>query len=438
MSADLCLRGGHIIDPATGLSRRGSLYIRDGCIYDIAPLDEDLPAREFVDCDGLLVCPGLVDIHVHLRQPGAEHKEDIASGTRAALAGGFTSVVCMPNTSPRLATPEIVRELADAIDRDAICRVFIAAAAVNEDGTLTDFSGLKRAGAAAISDDGMALQDEALMAEALDRCRREGLVFICHPEIEAAGPAGPVNAGPVAEQLGVPGMAPEREVEGIRAWGRAAEQLSGRPKPRLHIAHVSSAAALDAVEELRRSPAFERVTCETCPHYLVLDERAVLEIGANAKMTPPLRSAKDRQALVEATREGRVDAIATDHAPHAPEEKARGLVDAPFGIIGLETAVGVLFEHLVHRRGLRPERLIELLSYGPARAIGLPRGVGSLHVGSPADITLIDPSAEWEIDPERFYSKSRNTPFAGWRVRGRVVAVYRAGELVAEDGKVLV
>lgn len=438
MQADLVIRGAKVIDPAEAFERHADVYIRDGVIFDIAPPDEALPAAETFDADGLVLCPGLVDIHVHLRQPGGEHKETVATGTRAALAGGFTAVACMPNTDPPLDRPEHLRWLLDVIRRDAACQVYPIAAAILDRNPerLSDFVALKNAGAAAISDDAMPLQDEEIMRRALLAAGQAGLTFIAHPELDRAGQAGICGDAAVAAELQVPYADPRREVEAIRAWQNAAATLPRRNRTALHIAHLSSAQAITAFEEFSKSGHLRRLSAETCPHYFTLTADALRVAGANAKMNPPLRMAADVEAVKEALRRGLIETIATDHAPHAADEKARGLLAAPSGIVGLETALGLVLEYLVRPGILTLSQALGALTWEPAAVLGIE--AGRLALGTAANLTLIDTEATWTVDSQKFYSKSRNTPFDGWQLRGRAVAVFFRGNLAMRDGEVLV
>jgi len=436
MQADLVIRGAQVVDPANEVNRVADVYVAQGHVLDVAPPSEELPACEVLEADGLILCPGLIDAHVHLREPGGEHKETVATGTRAALAGGFTAVCCMPNTDPPLDRPERLKDLLRIIERDAACHVFpLAAAVMDEDRSrLSDFAALKAAGAYGVTDDARPIQEVAVMRRALLAAEAAGLTLVIHPELESAAALGVVSDPDVAEALGVPVMSPAREAEGLRAW-HAAAGGGGRLAASLHVAHVSSRETLEALRELEAAAILRRVTAETCPHYFALTSRAVLEAGADAKMNPPLRSQEDVEAIKKALGDDTITVIATDHAPHAPEEKAAGLGAAPFGIVGLETAVGLVFTCLVYSGVLTLSQAVAKLTIGPAKALGLPGG--RIEPGCPADLTLIDPEAHWRVDPEHFASRSRNTPFAGWDLRGRAVTVFLTGRKVMADGEVL-
>ena len=420
-SSIFTLRGALLVDPATGREAPGSLCVAGGCIKWLGAPDA-APEGEVHDLPGLVVCPGLLDLHTHLRVPGQEHKEDLVSGTRAAVAGGFTAVCCMPNTQPALDRPERIRALLERVRREALCRVYVAGAASvdNAGEALTDFAALRQAGCAAISDDAFPLQESALMTAALREAAAADLPFLAHLERRRLSAGGQMTAGPVAEALGLPGQDPAAESTALRQWAEAAEGLG-----RLHLLHLTCADTLTLLRYLRAGPFFERLSAETAPHYLLLTAEAVRRWGANAKMNPPLREEHDRRALLEAVRQGLIEALATDHAPHTPQEKAAGLAAAPFGIAGLETCVGLVLTHLVASGALSLRRALALLSTQPARILGVPGG--SLEPGQPADLTLLDLHRSWTVDPDRFHSKSRATPFAGERLLGQVWGTIVAG-----------
>jgi dihydroorotase len=390
------------------------------------------PEGEVYDLVGLVVCPGLIDAHVHLRVPGQEHKEDLASGTSAAVAGGFTAVCCMPNTTPALDRPERIAALRERIAREARCRVYIAGAATvdNQGEELTDFAALREAGCVAITDDAFPLQQVPIMAEALRRAHEADLPFLAHLELREYSCGGVMTAGPVAEALGLPGQDPAAETQALLRWVEAADGIA-----RLHLLHLTTAASARLLHYLRPGPFFERISGETAPHYLLLTAEAVRRWGADAKMNPPLREERDRLALLGALRNGDIEVLATDHAPHSPEEKARDLAEAPFGVTGLETALGLVITHLVNTGHLTLQQALGKMSVNPARLLGL--SGGSLEPGSPADLTIIDLHKHWPVDPAEFRSKSRATPFAGERLVGKAWGTIVGGEWRMREGEVL-
>ncbi len=421
----LRIRGGRVICPATGRDEQADITVSGGRIASVG--EETAAPGAVIDASGMVVCPGLIDLHVHLREPGAEQKETIETGTRAAVAGGFTTVAAMPNTQPAPDTPSHVAEIRQRIRHRAWCRVGVIGAATlaNDRETLTDFQALAEAGCIAVSDDAFMLRTREQRREALRRCAEAGLRFIAHAEAEDLSAGGVIHRGEVSEQLGVPGQHPETEVRAIEAWREA---WDGAGRPPLHIAHLSTAAGVRALRDWEDGP-----TAETAPHYLALTHEAVLEHGANAKMNPPLRTEEDRQALIEAVRDGVVGVIATDHAPHTPDEKAAGLRDAPFGIIGLETALSVALDVLVGEAGMALPAVLGTLTSTPAALVGLSQG--RIAPGAPADLLIFDPAATWEVDPERFETLGRNTPFAGCALPGRVETVIINGRPVYGEGR---
>jgi len=415
----IAIRGGHLIDPGAGVDGLKDVLLKDGRVAEIAAPGKLKQANgaQVLDAAGLVVAPGLVDIHVHLREPGQGYKETIATGTAAAAAGGFTSVAAMPNTIPVNDSAEITRWM-QAPERGAAIRVFpIGAATRGSKGeALNDFAALKSAGAVAVTDDGHPILKDNVMRETLAAAARVGLTVIQHAEDTRLTVGASMNAGPVAFRLGLRGMPTEAESGLVERDIRLVTELRDA-RVHLHVAHTSTAAALAAVRQARRSGL--RVTCEVAPHHFLLTEDHVGMYNTNAKMNPPLRSDADRNAMIEAILDGVVDAIATDHAPHAIHEKEVEFEFAPNGITGLETALGLSLRWL-HKEWKMPiGRVLSLLSAQPAALLNL-KGRGTLTVGSFADVVVFDPKAEWIFHARETKSKARNTPFDGWTMQGKV------------------
>jgi dihydroorotase len=400
---------------------RVSVVVADGVVVSLDGRDA-AGARE-IAAPGAVLAPGLVDLHVHLREPGQSAKETIASGTRAAAAGGFTAVACMPNTAPPVdstAWVEWVRHRADAAGH---CRVHpIAAVTMGQKGEqLAPMQAMAAAGAVAFSDDGSPVADAGIMRRALEYARNTGLPIVCHEEDPALKADGVMNEGFTATRLGLRGIPNAAESVMCRRDVELAELTGGR----VHLAHLSTAQGFDALRDAKRRGL--PVTGETCPHYWVLTDEAIGDYDTHAKMNPPLRSDADREACIAAIVDGTIDCFVTDHAPHTTDEKSRPFAEAPFGIVGLETALALTLTFLVRPGRLSLARALELWTGAPRRVFGLPE-VG-LAPGSPADLVLIDPEAEWTVDPSRFHSQGRNTPFAGWSLHGRVLATMLGGRL---------
>ncbi|HLH35416.1 MAG TPA: dihydroorotase [Alloacidobacterium sp.] len=428
----ILIRGGRLVDPSSGVDADRDLLLKDARVAAIdAPGKLNAAARqdsaEIIDAKGLIVAPGLVDIHVHLREPGQGYKETIASGTAAAAAGGFTAVCAMPNTVPVNDSPETTRWM-QSPERSAQIRVFpIAAATRGSMGeALTEFGALKAAGAIAVTDDGKPILGDAIMREALAAAARVGLPVIQHAEdIRMTGGCS-MNAGALAFRLGLRGMPVEAESNLVERDIRLLAEMKDS-RAHLHVAHLSTAKALEAVKRARRNGL--HVTCEVAPHHFILNEEAVAEYNTHAKMNPPLRSETDREAMLAAIIDGSVDAIATDHAPHAAHEKEQEFERAPNGITGLETALGLTMAILHGRHKLPLSRVIALLSTQPATVLNL-KGRGSLAAGSFADIVLFDPKQQWTFHALASRSKSKNTPFDGWSLLGKVTATISEGRVV--------
>jgi dihydroorotase len=433
----MLIKGGHLIDPAAGVDAMKDIVLKDGKVVQVAAPGETRPNpnAEVIDASGLIVAPGLVDIHVHLREPGQGHKETIATGTAAAAAGGFTSVAAMPNTVPTNDSPEITRWML-APERGAAIRVYPIGAATRglKGEVLNEFAALKEAGVVAVTDDGHPILKDEIMREVLIAATRLGLPVIQHAEDTRMTGGCSMNAGPVAFRLGLRGMPPEAEYSLVERDIRLVTEIasgSDKLKPHLHVAHTSTAQAVAAVREARAKGL--RVTCEVAPHHFLLTEEHVGAYDTNAKMNPPLRSEADREAMIQGILDGVVDAIATDHAPHASHEKEVEFERAPNGITGLETALGLSLRWLHGEWGMPLSRVLSLLSAQPAAVLGL-TGRGTLTVGSFGDLVIFDPKAEWEFQVKDSRSKSRNTPFDGWTMRGRVRWTISEGRVVFSQG----
>jgi len=424
----LLVAGGRIIDPANGLDQEMDVLLRDGRVAELAaPGVLKASARETFNAKGCIVAPGFIDLHVHLREPGQPHKETIATGTAAAAVGGFTAVCAMPNTSPVNDSPEITRWM-EAPERDALVRVFpIGAATVGSQGeTLTNFAALKKAGAIAMSDDGRPILDHKLMRDALRAAGKLNIAVVQHAEDSRLTAGCSMNQGPTSFRLGLRGM-PNAAESDIVTRDIALARATGA---HIHVAHISTAEAIDAVRQAKKAGI--RATAEVTPHHFTLIDENIGEFDTNYKMNPPLRSAADRDAMIEGILDGTIDAIATDHAPHAFHEKQVEFERAAFGIIGLETALPIALTVLHRHFKLPLWRIVELLSSGPARVFGL-EGMGTLSPGAHADVTIFDPAKKWTYDASQSRSKSRNTPYDGWSFTGRVVATIVAGKIVYQD-----
>lgn len=425
----LVIKNGLLIEPRRRISEKLDVLIEDGLV---ARIGKDLRAAEVIDAAGCVVCPGLVDIHVHFREPGFESKETIASGSRAAARGGFTSVVTMANTDPVIDNAGMVEFIHRRARETACIKIWPAACATKgmRGEEMTEMAELRDVGAVAVTDDGRDIPNSGVMRRVLEYAGMCGLVYLAHCE-DHTFPEGAMNEGYNSTRLGIPASPKAKEEIMIERNTRLAE-LTGAA---IHIQHVTSAGGIEIVRRARARGV--RVTCETAPHYWMFTDDAVLAFDTNAKMNPPLREAADVEALKAALADGTIDCIATDHAPHTPTEKDVEFALAPFGVIGLETSLGAVITGLVEPGVISLERAVELMTAAPARVLGLP--AGELREGGPADVTVFDPEAEWTVDPEEFASRSRNTPFAGMRLRGLVMATICDGKAVyRQDAGILV
>ncbi len=414
--------GARVLDPATGRDERMDLDIEGGRIVALGSEPGGVP-DEVIQAGGLWLAPGLVDLHVHLREPGQEYKEDIASGTRAAAKGGFTTVCCMANTDPVNDNTTVTAFIQRRADEVAAVRVQVIAAATRglRGEVMSEMASLAEAGAVAFSDDGAVIMDAAVMRRVLEYARGVGRPVIAHCEDMNLRGSGLVHEGPHATCSGLIGSPAEAETV-MLARDLELSRLTGA---HLHIAHVSSARSVELIREAKAAGV--RVTAEVTAHHLCLTDEVTGSYDTNTKMAPPLRTARDREALRDGLADGTIDCLATDHAPHAAFEKDVEYSRAPFGVVGLETALPVLLE-LVHEERLTPLEAIDRLSTRPARVLGL-RG-GTLEVGAPADLVLIDPTRVWKVEPGTLVSRSKNSAFLGREFRGAVIRTYVAGKLV--------
>jgi dihydroorotase len=427
VSEALLVRGGRVVDPVAETIAEADVRIADGRIAEIgAGLAANGAA--VLDARRLLVAPGFVDLHVHLREPGEEGKETIATGTRAAALGGVTSVCCMPNTTPPLDTPAMIEYVLSRAAREGVVRVYPVGCISHErkGEVLADLPALKEAGAVAFSDDGDCVMNALLARRAMVSTAMLGVPYVEHAEDVHLVDGGVIHEGRVSLELGLAGR-PAVAEDVIVARDLILAESAGA---HLHVAHISSAGAVAMIREARRRGV--RATCEVTPHHLALTDAAVGEFDTSARVNPPLRSEEHRQALIEGIRDGTIEVIATDHAPHGPLEKDVEFTRAAPGMLGLQTLWPLLLETIV-RPGILPlERALRLVTSTPARIFGLPGG--TLAVGAPGDLAVLDPEAEWTVDPAALASKSRNTPFIGRRMRGRVVHTIVAGRVVVRDG----
>lgn len=426
----LLLKGGRVIDPAQGLDATLDVMIVDTTIEEVGPRVQPRGAQ-VLDMKGLVVAPGFIDIHTHLREPGREDKETIATGTRAAAAGGFAAVCAMPNTDPVNDTAGITRAIVEKARAEGAVRVYpIGAITRGQKGAeLAEYGDLKEAGCVAVSDDGHPVASARVMRRALEYAKAFDLAVIDHCEEPTLAEKACMNEGPVSTALGLRGQPPAGEAIMVERDVLLAELAGGR----VHIAHLSAAASVDAVR--RGKARGVRVTAEATPHHLFLTDEAVRETGydTNTKMNPPLRSEADRQAVLAGLLDGTIDCIATDHAPHTVDDKKVEFDQAANGIVGLETAVALCLDRLVGAGLVELPHLVALLSANPARVLGLPGG--TLAPGSPADVTVLDLAKKRQVDPSRFESRSRNTPFGGWILKGWPAMTIVAGRVAWKDAR---
>jgi dihydroorotase len=418
------LRNGRILDPANGRDEVGDLLIVDG---RIAPLSERQPSTPEIDCTGKIIAPGLIDIHVHLREPGQSAKEKIATGAKAAAAGGFTSIVCMPNTSPSIDNASVVAWVKDRARDEACVNVYPTGALTKgiAGEELAPIGAMAQAGIVALTDDGRCIQNHELMRRALEYARMFNLTVMDHCQDYNLVGKGVMHEGYWSTVLGLPGWPSIGEEIIVQRNAQLAE-LCGTP---IHCQHLSAGGSVRILREARSRGL--PLTGEVCPHHIALTDESIRGFNTNFKMNPPLRTQADIDLLIEGIADGTITILASDHAPHCAFEKEVEFDEAPFGILGLETELGLFLDILVHKKkAIDLQRLIELYTINPARLLNLDRG--TLSVGAVADVTVIDPDLEWTVDKEASFSRSRNTPFHGWELKGRAVRTIVAGQTVWE------
>lgn len=422
----LLIKHGRFVDPVGGDGGIADILIENGKVTVIGN-DLEEPGAQVIDARNLVVCAGLIDMHVHLREPGFEYKETIETGCAAAARGGFTAIACMPNTKPVIDTPELVEFVRQQAKKGCGVQVLpIAAVSVGQKGQeLTNMDALASAKVIALSDDGVPIQNANLMRDALIRARRLKLPVLSHCEDAEMVQNHAVNEGSVSRRLGIPGRPAIAEELMVVRDAMLAEETGGA----VHICHVSTARSVDIVRNYKKRGV--RITCETCPQYFTLTEDEVLKQGTMARVNPPLRTPKDVEGIIEGLLDGTIDAIVTDHAPHSAEEKARPLTEAPSGMVGLETSLAVTLTALYHTGKMDLDAIVSKMTVEPARILGTEKG--RLSIGSDADIVIFDPNEEWIVAPEQFASKGRNTPFGGRKLKGKVKYTIVGGKVIYQD-----
>lgn len=416
------LKNGTVIDYASNTEKKLDILIENDRISKIAE-DINVQADKVIDCTGYYIMPGMIDMHCHLREPGGEHKETIETGSKSAVAGGFTTICPMPNTNPTPDSAIVLEKIISEAKRVNLCNVLpFSSVTKGEKGQeLVDFKSQLEAGAIAFSDDGMPVENAAMIREAMIEANKLGSFISEHCE-EKSVSAGAINAGPIADKLGVKGVLPEAE----EIMASRDIVIAETNNLHTHICHISTKTSVDMIRSAKQRGV--NVTCETCPHYYTFTVEEVLESGVNAKMNPPLREEKDKQAIIQGIKDGTIDAIITDHAPHAEEEKAKGLATAPNGIIGFETALGATITNLVEPGHISYLDMVRVMSYNPAKLLGLDKG--EIEEGKVADLTIFDPNKEYVYLKENIVSKSKNTPWINKTLKGEVKYTIVSGRVV--------
>jgi dihydroorotase len=423
----ILLTGGWLIDPLTNRDGINDILIKGEIISSVGKRIRTDADAQIIECQGYIICPAFCDAHVHLRTPGQQRKENITTGCRAAARGGITTFLSMPNTSPPIDTPKRVASLLKRYADEGSLELRIAGAITRgQNGKEpADWEGMLQAGAIAFTDDGRWVRDDSIMCEALLFSHRRDVLILSHAEDTSLHNRGCINRGKVSRSLKLPGITIESEVKAIDRDIKLAEETGGR----LHIQHISTAKGVELVRKAKKKGI--KVTCEATPHHLLLTEDAVMESGPQAKMNPPLRTEYDRQALIKGIKDGTIDIIATDHAPHTPSEKRKSLREAPFGVTGLETMFAAVYNELVLSGIIPLPRLIELIAQNPRNLFGLEQI--SIRRGSRADLVIIDPDRYWTVCADDFKSRGKNNPFIGWTFTGKVLCTIHRGSIVHID-----
>ncbi len=420
----ILFKNGTVVDYANKLEKKLDILVEGDKIAKIAETISE-EADKVIDCSGYIIMPGMIDVHCHLREPGGEHKGTIETESKSAVAGGFTTICPMPNTNPTPDSAIVLEQILNRAKEVNLCNILpFSSVTKGEKGQeLVDFKSQLEAGAIAFSDDGMPIENAAMIREAMIEANKIGSFIAEHCE-EKSVAAGAINAGPIADKLGVKGVYPEAE----EIMAARDVVLAETNNLRTHICHISTKTTVDTIRSAKQRGV--KVTCETCPHYYSFTVKEVLESGVNAKMNPPLREEKDRLAIIEGIKDGTIDCIITDHAPHAEEEKARGLASAPNGIIGFETALGATVTNLVVPGHITYQDMVRVMSYNPAKLLGIDRG--EIAEGKVADLTIFDPNKEYVYLKENIVSKSKNTPWINKKLKGQVRYTVVSGRIVYE------
>jgi len=419
------IKNGRIINPKDKIDEVIDILISDGKIKKIGK-NLDIKSAKIIDAKNKIVTPGLIDMHTHLREPGREDKETIRTGTRAAVCGGFTSVCCMPNTKPALDNSNVINDLEKIIKKDALCNTFIIGA-ITKDRQGEKLIKFKKEEVVALSDDGASVENKELMKKALKEAKKENILIIEHCEDKRLSEKGVVNKGFISTKIGVCGISNESEYKRVKRNLDLAEETSSR----IHIAHVSCKESVELIRNAKKKGV--NVTAETAPHYFALTDEDCTSYNTNMKVNPPLRAKEDKNAIIKALKDGTIDVIATDHAPHTDSEKDVEFDHAPFGMIGLETALSICIKELIDTKVLTWTELINKLSLNPAKILNIKRG--TLSEGQEADITIIDPESKWVYEKERIQSKSSNSPFLNWKLKGFATCVIVGGKVILKDRK---